>query len=58
MDSHRIDIEEDIQLSQDSLKASEEMHDIPEIPEETTKSREVSEAMNNEREVEESRDES
>jgi hypothetical protein len=58
MDSNRIDIEEDIQLSQDSLKASEEIHDIPEIPEETTKSREVSEAMNNAREVEESRDES
>ena len=34
MDSQRIDVEEEIQFSQDSIKASEEMHDIPDIPEE------------------------
>ena len=34
MDSQRINGEEDIQFSQDSIKASEEIHEIPDIPEE------------------------
>ena len=46
MDSPKLDVEEDIHFSQDSIKVDEAIQEIPVIPEETIKDREDKEEKN------------
>ena len=56
MDSHRLEEDEDLQFSQDSIQADEAIHKIPDIQDEKIKEREDTDERNNEREVNVSHD--